>query len=174
MSNLDPRDRLPDAEWKVCGVCGRMLEKLDRMDPVTGRVLDYTWLHPYDMRHDLETGEEIEVDHPVTPVDRGTVPEVLKCDFCFADDPIAALPVEDFEIYTLGNTTSGSHSDWAACEDCAELIRRGYWSRLTDRVIKAYGERHEAQGPLPPEMKAFIRDYYRRLTVHVTGPLRDL
>jgi hypothetical protein len=87
------------------------------------------------------------------------------------------LPVDNFQepftasVETPGDTVMMSHSDWTACNDCAELIRKGYWDRLTKRAVKAYKDRHAGQ-PIPDTVEMLMRLLYRQVSRHVKGPLQ--
>lgn len=162
---------IPDTEWMLCRRCGRVLEKYD--DASHGRIVRYAWLHPYDVR---SAGE----DHQPEPVMRKDMDPARiseRCDFCLALDPMWALPVENFQepfgasIETTNDTVMMSHSDWAACDDCAELIRKGYWERLTKRAFKAYKDRHLGK-TIPANSEMLMRLLYRQVSRHVTGPIQ--
>lgn len=169
---LDPRDSLPPEDWMVCTVCHRVLEKYDAVE--NGRVVGYEWFHPFDMRQEGESHEPV----PVMRKDLAEDEIAERCDFCLDEGPTWVLPVENFqEPFGVSNPITGgrdvlmSHSDWTACDTCGELIRKGYWDRLTRRAIKASKDRtHLAH--YPPEAELFIKMLYREISRHVTGPLR--
>lgn len=164
---------IPDAEWMVCGVCGRVLEKFDEVDKRSHRIVQYRWQHPADV---LKAGEDHEPE-PVMRKDMDPARIHERCDFCLAFDPSWVLPVDNFQepfstsVNRTGDTMIMSHSDWTACEDCAELIRRGYWDRLTKRAMKAYKDRNHLEH-VPDQIELTMRVLYREVSRHVTGPLQ--
>lgn len=163
MVNRGGEAGIPEGEWMICAVCGRVLNAFTR----NGEVIE--WQHPGDILY-ADGGE----DHAPVPVREADIDVehqlVEKCDFCHADNPPWVLPVEDFEVVVLGDVQHNSRSDWSCCDDCAELIRKGYWDRLTQRVIKSFKDRHG--GAAPPEVQILIRSLYRRLSEHVLGPVQ--
>jgi hypothetical protein len=171
-------EEIPDEEWMLCGKCGRVLEKYDqalarRHRPKPGIGTRYTWVHPYDVR----TAGEDHRPEPVMRKDMDPAAISERCDFCLVPDPAWVLPVDNFQepfsasVETPGDTVMMSHSDWTACNDCAELIRKGYWDRLTKRAVKAYKDRHAGQ-PIPDTVEMLMRLLYRQVSRHVKGPLQ--
>lgn len=137
-----------DPGRRVCAVCSRVL------DEVEGK----GWRHP------LTGGEP--ADHPAVPVLDTEVPARGLCDFCSADGTAWVLPVRDFATVP---GVSASRGDWAACDACASLIRRGKWNELLDRAAHYFTLRH---GPMPPEMRSSLRRLYAAVRRNATGPLR--
>lgn len=158
---------IPDSEWMVCAKCGRVLEKLDEFSGGYERLEKYTWQHPFDVTH-AEGGE----DHPPEPVMRKDAPIINeKCDFCLADDPNWILPTDNFqEPFGMEDLIQISDSDWCACDACADLIRRSYWDRLTNRALKAYRDR--TGRPMDAVTEGLMRSLYRQVSRHVKGPIQ--
>lgn len=148
-------------DWKVCAVCGRVL---DRVTDHTGATV--RWQH----------AAIDKADHVVVPVSHTETTPVLKCDFCLADDPQWELPVNDFQMLPAGLTVTGqdqnSVSEWAACDICADLIRADDWPGLSRRAIKVHEQM--AGGPLTAEMQLMLRLLHRNVRINATGPIRPL
>ena len=66
------------------------------------------------------------------------------CDFC-ADQPVAKI--YGCHNFILPNTKQavfqhGSIGAWAACSKCSQLIDEAKWTRLTDRSVRKFIQRH--------------------------------
>lgn len=99
-------------------------------------------------------------DHPVVAVPAEQLRANFRCDFCMADNAAWKLPVEPHEI-APGHMDAG---DWAACDDCAELIRAGRWSKLAVRAAAASGDGSRSDLEL-------FEALYAQLRTHISGPL---
>lgn len=131
----------------ACRTCGLVLDRKAYED---GTI---EWQHPRG-EHD---------DHPVDPAPRDSFPANFKCDFCLADHARWVLPVEQF-MMAPGHE---SEKDWAACDDCAALLREVDWEGLTTRALREYKKRH---GMAPP--RAVLAGMYQQVRGHVTGTVR--
>jgi hypothetical protein len=141
----------------VCAVCSRVLDRF--VEDGTGRV---SWLHTADIR---TKGE----DHPAVPVQARALASVAtNCDFCWADQPAWTLPVETFQY--PGAPGHFSEGDWAMCDECASLYRRGYLDRLSDHALREEARRRGRR--LIPYAEQMTRLMHRELWKHVTGPVR--
>jgi hypothetical protein len=157
-----------DPTWMICAVCARVLDKFN--DNTNGEV---QWRHPYDIRLKGE-------DHAVWPVPASQIQIETKCDFCFEPDPNWIQPARSFSIAALNALPNlpeehGSHSDWAACDTCADFLNRGDWRGLRRRAFTAYKERNLAPelGAMPDEfLDTMLNAFYRQLRSNLTGPVR--
>lgn len=152
----------------VCAVCGRVLERVS--NNASGHV---GWVHPYSMRAG-NIGES--EDHQPVPVPATDLPfPDTRCDFCYANNPQWVLPANDFinpdgvrDVTMPGAPEVASAGDWAACDECAELLSRGLWSDLFRRVKVAY-EAHN--GPMGSFEEGHLRRIYKELRKNATGPV---
>ena len=76
----------------------------------------------------------------------------------------------------IGENVHTSGGDWAACDECAELIDADEWEQLLDRVMRSIRRRHAAERrPLPISdelrVRAMLREQYKQLRKHRKGPL---
>lgn len=98
--------------------------------------------------------------HVVVPVDPSEVEQIADhCDFCYAGPGVIPWTVVTkpftVEVYVPDEAPDGSptfnrsvanySSLWAACNDCATLIRRKRWSQLTSRVFREYEKRNASK-----------------------------
>lgn len=141
----------PDTR-RICAVCGHTLDYHGWDDGSVGLGWDHT-------QFDKDIGE---ADHPAIPVLPGEVPEQPRCDFCLIGQPMFVVPVEKFRIARRHI----SPDDWAACPECAVLVRDRKWEPLIERVCWLSPHR----GILPESM---LRDgftvLYRTLEQHIIG-----
>lgn len=136
----------------VCQTCRRVLS----WDGNTNE-----WVHPQ---------EHLHWDHePVAVPDLEFLYINEKCDFCFADGSAWVLPAEPF-VVAPGH---GSDGDWAACEECAELIRANAWFKLVSRVRQLWPAVHSGNR-MPPEIAASVHALFQELRTHVTGDLQRI
>jgi hypothetical protein len=157
-----------DPTWMICAVCARVLDKFN--DNKNGVI---EWRHPFDVRLKGE-------DHPVWPVPASQVSIETKCDFCFEPDPQWIQPARSFAIAALNALPNlpdehGSHSDWAACDTCADFLNRGDWRGLRRRAFNAYKERNLAPelGAMPDEfLDTMLNAFYSQLRRNLNGPVR--
>lgn len=132
----------------ACGVCGHVLNLYE------GSFGQKTWIHV------LETDN----DHPVVPVPVDSIHTKFMCDFCLSENALWALPVEDYQSSATGQNVG----DWAACNECAELIRANDWNTLTTKAHTAMLKRH-------PEGNIKRADFvilYNQMRQHIIGELR--
>lgn len=134
-----PGDAFPD-DWQICAVCGYALER---------------WTHD-----GTQTWEHFssEIDHPPVPVAVNETILSLKCDFCNTSDATDVVLCDSFPI----TEHDYSHGAWAACWQCADLVRRNRWSALVTRVLS-----------LCPRSRRQPRQYlvqlYQKVQVHSHG-----
>lgn len=157
----------PDDLQRVCAVCGRTLDYIGWVDDKDStRNVGLGWDHTL---LDKQTGE---ADHPAVPVLREEVPGNPRCDFCIVGTPMFVVPARDFvaspprgsDIATAGH---GSYGDWAACPECASLVRADKWAQLVHRTWLLSPRR----GVLPATLlKADFHATYCLLREHITGP----
>ena len=116
----------PKPPAPVCARCGMVIKYMLK---VTGRPgePEFVWKHGGPADHEPVLAPAIE-------------PPRLYCDFCLAPDPGWVIDTErDFKILTvapdgsslLENFTGG----WAACEQCARLVRTGQRRALLTRAV---------------------------------------
>lgn len=150
-----------DPDARACAVCGRVLEAV--LNSSTGETVDY--------QHSL-AGSVDEFDHMPVPVLYGEIPDQLRprCDFCHADWPTHTL-------VTIPLTMPGSDetvrwdAEWAACEECAELIQTNRWPVLTRRAIASFEARYGKLGyqtatdlrVVMYQLRKNMKDFYRGL-----------
>jgi hypothetical protein len=100
----------------ICARCGMtliyMLKTADRPDEP-----EFVWVHGGPAGHD-----------PVLAPSAGS--PMLYCDFCSAPDPKWVIDIDrDFQIVVAdqdgGSLTENFTGGWAACSQCAELVRAG-------------------------------------------------
>jgi hypothetical protein len=166
-----------DEEWQACRVCRRSLERLEdvRLQPDgTRRVLGVTWDHTQPDRDD-------GVNHAAEPVPYSEIGEAnvrLRCDFCLQyGDVVWELPVHDFELPMRLDpeiTDWGSTNNWACCGECADLINRGDWPRLTRRAARSSAMRNAIPlfGDQLDQLHASLKRLYREVRKHQAGPVR--
>jgi hypothetical protein len=66
-----------------------------------------------------------------------------KCDFCGANEPQWRYACSPFKMLAIGekdgtpaSVTFNSDAEWAACNDCREIIERDGRSELAERVLR--------------------------------------
>lgn len=154
----------------VCAVCGRVLERVsdeERGGETVG------WVHPYSIRAGLIGERE---DHVAVPVPYADLPHPdTRCDFCYEVGPQWVVPANDFvdvdmiQDLTLPNQpTVASAGDWAACDACADLISKGRWEFVINRVKRGWRARHGS--PMVPLVEQHLRRQYKELRKQITGP----
>lgn len=184
----DPADRFEDpapdqaSSEMVCAVCGEPLVAVSRIetDPATGEQVEVRWAHrsitvdasASDLDADTLAGVKARLridpeDHPVVPVLRTETLAERLCDFCSGPAATWALPVDDF----ADSGRHVSHSDWAACEVCARLIRKDRWEQVTRRAVLAAAQRHHVNAN-DPRLIASVEDLHAKVRAHVTGDVR--
>lgn len=132
----------------ACGVCGHVLNLYE------GSFGQKTWIHV------LETDN----DHPPVPVPVDSIHTKFMCDFCLSENARWALPVEDYRSSPNGENVG----DWAACDECAELLRNNDWNNLTTKAHNAMLTRH----PHPPISRSQFNALYKQLRAHIIGEVR--
>lgn len=152
MTMTDPDRPLERADWRACAICASALDGQRTPDGIR-------YAHPFGR------GE----DHPAVPVPVDEVQVDARCDFCSVAVPPHrrwVVPCDDFVMFDRGHPAcpsgQGSSGPWAACPDCADLVRRARWSQLVTQAVR--------QRPADPQVRAMFADVYRRLAAHITGP----
>lgn len=137
----------PEPEPFVCGVCGRVLDHRSGVG----------------YQHTLS---DAEVGHEPVPVRQSEAEFVAgRCDFCFADFPQWIVPAHAFEV-APGHM---SNNDWAACNECAELIEGDRWTGLLRRAKASWETRN---GGMSPGVEANLGRLYRLLRRNISGSLQ--
>ncbi len=108
------------ARGMACAVCGLVLHRLTQ-NGADGATTE-SWMH------------NGPADHPTVPVSVADIRANFQCDFCMADHARWTLPVRRYRV-APGNMNDG---DWAACDDCAALLRTSDWTALTARAHRIY------------------------------------
>ena len=97
------------------------------------------------------------------------------CDFCSSENPVWRHRAESFDLppeYVHGVTRmrlfKTSLGDWAACEECHDLIVRSRWGELRDRSVRSFYARwpHLSGVLTPDELTEFVENLhamFRRL-----------
>jgi hypothetical protein len=153
----------------VCAVCGRVLERISNDE---GEHVG--WVHPYTMR--IGSLGEME-DHQPVPVPATDLPfPDTRCDFCYAINPQWILPANDFvnvdgirDLSMPGQPEVASAGDWAACDECADLLKIGMWSGLVKRAIGSYERRVLNGGKMDSFTEGHLRRQYKELRKNVRG-----
>ena len=60
---------------------------------------------------------------------------VLKCDFCSSPEIRWRYPCKSFVTPTLDAMSNG---DWAACDDCRDLVESGKYHELAAKTVKTW------------------------------------
>lgn len=155
---------MSDPAPKICATCGGPLDFLEERDEPEGR-----YVHARE-----EFGQRT---HVVLPVDPSEVSEISnRCDFCFADGTMNwsvithPFKTEHIVINDSGRPESyvqNYSSIWAACDDCADLIRRRRYSALVNRVLDAYQQREKfTGGPARTILKSSLKHLYALVEIH--------
>lgn len=138
----------------MCGVCGRV--------------------GVFDMNtRTYQHGAQDTDDHPYVPVRITDAPEQLqgRCDFCnLTGEQHWLLPVEDYPVGLLPDGREyWNRGGYAACDACADLIRRNRWTALVNRVAELRCQEGSAKTLI--ELRAMYTFAYKELRRHITGPL---
>ena len=104
------------------------------------------------------------VDHLTVAVPVEDIQTNFQCDFCMTHHARWVLPVERY-IVAPGNINDG---DWAACDDCGDLLRANDWDTLTTCAHRLFvaGSPEMAYAP-----RAAFERIYEQLRGHVVGGL---
>lgn len=89
----------------------------------------------------------------------------LKCDFCCSDDVVENFLAKDGLMGTFGMVDHFSDGGWAACADCARLVRRKDFDGLERRIADEFCRKYNVE--LDLETAAAIH-----LSVEAFGKLR--
>lgn len=88
-----------------------------------------------------------------------------KCDFCSSQPVEWEVVARDF---TLGDIV-GSKGNWAACAECARLLREGDWRGLTLRSIQRFAI---VRGrPMNEMEQQAVRQLHMLLRENMTGEM---
>lgn len=141
----------------VCAVCGYVLYTVE----VPGEPVTY--------RHGLDRAD----DHPIVPVTRREMPDFNGlCDFCSDPNPTWQVRALDFIVIDVPYIERhGSNGDWAACDDCKELIAADRWGALVRRNVASGDAKGLWSSKIPPvERRQIIWQLYQGLRRHLLDP----
>lgn len=154
-------------DMPACAVCAQPLNRIEVRNAFG--VVKEGWVH---------VGSTIDhdpADHPAVPVSRDAVQLEGRCDFCSAPDPAWQLPVTDLGILIVESADAevghNSIGDWAACEECAELIRADRWDALTARSLRILVASSLELGPNRAALAQSLRELHLTVRDHVRGPM---
>lgn len=139
-------------DYKVCAVCGLVLEKAG----------DGRWFHVREI-----AGAS---DHIAIPVERHEVKVRVVCDFCFADVPSGEawmIPSRDFMMPFINVM---SVNGFCACSTCKDLIAADEWAGLIDRAAKTHLTMNPLNPPPEADVKRWLTALYNKLRDNLTGP----
>lgn len=141
----------PDSDARACAVCGRVLTRT-----------------AYGYRHGEQEIVAGTDDHVAVPVRYEDLGENLRgrCDFCSAEQPTHVLWSEEIQTPEFD---SNWDADWAACDDCAELIKVDDWRGLFRRARTSF---ERDFGPLREEVALEIRVLHHRVRKGMIGIAR--
>lgn len=150
------------ADTRLCGVCGRVLSEVKSERGFEG------WMHP---------DPALTEDHMAVPVSPDEVAGEFHCDFCFAEIPGVGgwtVEAESFPMLLItkpsGKTeTHTSVTNWAACGDCAGLIKAHSWKTLTQKAAEVYYSQNPDSSIPFAYTYAQISLLYKKLRKHMTG-----
>ena len=131
----------------VCARCGMVIKQ---MFLLTGDAEDaqLAWVHGGPADH------EPDVAFPGSP-------PRLYCDFCSQPDPVWIIDTDRDATVVINWTnelpvTENLQGSWAACQVCAQLVRRRRMRALRNRSLAVFG-------PLSPDQRAFHRERLTRI-----------
>lgn len=90
----------------------------------------------------------------------------LICDFCSKTPVRWRYPARDFTRHwqlTKASVTATSHGDWAACDHCHGIIRRGDREALAEHSLATMPDLKAMLARLPPQAKEIAKAEMRRL-----------
>lgn len=118
-----PDEKLPRWPRKMCAVCRHRLNAKE--DPVTNELMAY------------EHGEGY-YDHQARPVNEVLDDTILVCDFCLTSHPTWDFPANEMPGILKSGDILISTGDWAACDECKELIVADDYEGLVARAARGH------------------------------------
>lgn len=136
---------------RACAVCGRVLDAVTEDGGLR-------WRHVF---------MDQPADHVAIPVLPAEIAVRGRCDFCSADDPRWYVPARPFAV---DSGPARSTDDWAACDDCVDLIRTDRWTSLRRRVVRQFGDHHPGVSTADAEaLGRQLGHLWRQLRKNITG-----
>lgn len=85
------------------------------------------------------------------------------CDFCTSNEPIYQnFPAKDFNWVQVKGVDLNSRGHWAACQTCAEMIKKDDWDGLLNRAIKSFVKNHPDLAKFQSRAKEAIRELHQK------------
>jgi hypothetical protein len=94
------------------------------------------------------------------------------CDFCSAPDPEWRHPARSFVGYVAAGVVGESVGDWAACQQCHQLIVSGERVRLTERSVVTFIAKHPELKAVKTELATEMGILHAQFFGNRTGPAR--
>lgn len=91
------------------------------------------------------------------------------CDFCSAPDPEWRHPARSFVGYVACGIAGESVGDWAACQECHQLIVSGDRVRLTERSVVSFIAFHPDLEAIRSELETELGTLHTRFFANRTG-----
>jgi len=92
------------------------------------------------------------------------------CDFCSAPDAGWRHPARSFIGYVAPGVVGESVGDWAACQECHNLIVSGNRAGLTERSVSTFIAMHPELGVDQAELAKKMRILHASFVENRTGP----
>ena len=92
------------------------------------------------------------------------------CDFCSAPDAGWRHPARSFIGYVAPGVVGESVGDWAACQECHQLIISGNRAALTERSVATFIARHPELGVVKTELATEMGKLHTNFFENRTGP----
>ena len=92
------------------------------------------------------------------------------CDFCSAPDPEWRHPARSFVGYVAAGVVGESVGDWAACQECHQLIVSGERVRLTERSVVTFIAKHPELEAVKTELATEMGILHAQFFDNRTGP----
>lgn len=87
---------------------------------------------------------------------------MLICDFCSSSSVVWRYPTRSFNLTQI---KARSVEDWAACENCHDLIEEGQWQALAVRSLATCTD-----AKLLYWSREFLRELHAKFNSHRMGP----
>lgn len=136
----------------VCATCHRPLDA-------------FTGVGPPRYEH---TAKFAHYKHRPVPVARRANNALNSCDFCPGLSAVWVVRCRDFPYPSLDAMMPMQISvgDWAACEECGQLVHDGKWDELATHAGNAYAL---DLGLDPVRFRPYLRELHSRLRKNMTG-----
>ncbi len=92
------------------------------------------------------------------------------CDFCSTPDAGWRHPARSFIGYITPGVVGESVGDWAACQECHQLIVSGNRAALTERSVATFIARHPELGVVKTELATEMGKLHTTFFENRTGP----